>query len=275
MFDRLGEIILTNERYGSDAELPKVMTWFPKQEDFTPPPPMSETTFEKMERISAAIKVGRNEISDILYGGDTLAEEKVIRSLELKRDAAGLLKLFQDCEEDPITKSGEGQELLAKCRAGLIDYQANINTLDPLKFANDMKIENEFKSGLEKLLIPWINDAEKTTNNPLEKPTSFEHARELEMKCVKFAKEVRKANKLLGRIEEAAKRLSSNQTTAEMAVEAEKTRFRKIASIAATRVESMRDLLIRWEEMTVSTEKDKLDFQPLTMFLKCYAVYFS
>jgi len=30
---------------------------FPKQEDFTPPPPMSETTFEKMERISAAIKV--------------------------------------------------------------------------------------------------------------------------------------------------------------------------------------------------------------------------
>ena len=41
------------------------------------------------------IKVGRNEISDILYGGDTLAEEKVIRSLELKRDAAGLLKLFQ------------------------------------------------------------------------------------------------------------------------------------------------------------------------------------
>ena len=42
--------------------------------------------------------------------------------------------------------------------------------------------------GLEKLLIPWINDAEKTTNNPLEKPTSFEHARELEMKCVKFAK---------------------------------------------------------------------------------------
>ena len=42
--------------------------------------------------------------------------------------------------------------------------------------------------GLEQLLVPWINDAEKTTNNPLEKPTSFENARELEMKCVKFAK---------------------------------------------------------------------------------------
>ena len=29
----------------------------------------------------------------------------------------------QECEADPSTKSGEGSELLAKCRAGLIDYQ--------------------------------------------------------------------------------------------------------------------------------------------------------
>ena len=50
---------------------------------------------KSMDLTVILIKVGRNEISDILYGGDTLAEEKVIRSLELKRDAAGLLKLFQ------------------------------------------------------------------------------------------------------------------------------------------------------------------------------------
>ena len=50
---------------------------------------------KSMDLTVTLIKVGRNEISDILYGGDTLAEEKVIRSLELKRDAAGLLKLFQ------------------------------------------------------------------------------------------------------------------------------------------------------------------------------------
>ena len=50
---------------------------------------------KSMDLTVTLIKVGRNEISDILYRGDTLAEEKVIRSLELKRDAAGLLKLFQ------------------------------------------------------------------------------------------------------------------------------------------------------------------------------------
>ena len=52
-------------------------------------------------------------------------------------------------------------------------------------------------------------------------------------------------------------------------------RFKKVASVAASRVESMRDLLIRWEELTRSGEKDGLDFQPLTQFLKCYAIYFS
>ena len=52
-------------------------------------------------------------------------------------------------------------------------------------------------------------------------------------------------------------------------------RFKKVASVAASRVESMRDLLIRWEELTRSGEKDCLDFQPLTQFLKCYAIYFS
>ena len=33
---------------------------FPKQEDFVPPPPLDETSVEKMERISASIKVRRN-----------------------------------------------------------------------------------------------------------------------------------------------------------------------------------------------------------------------
>jgi len=274
MFDRLAEIIATGEKYESDADLPLVFTWFPKQEDFVPPPPLDETSVEKMERISASIKVGRNEVSDILYA-DIIAEEKVIRALELKREADMLKKLFQECESDASLKSGEGSEQLAKCRAGLIDYQANINTLDPIKFASDMKNENEFKSGLEKMLVPWIEEAEKTTSNPLEKPVTFDHARELEMKCVKFAKDVRRVNKLLAKVEESAKKLSFNKVTAEQLIEEQRTRFKKIASVAATRVESMRDLLIRWEEMNISTEKDKLDFQPLTMFLKCYAVYFS
>merc|ERR1711874_529690 len=137
---------------------------------------------------------------------------------------------------------------------GLVDYQANVNTMDVCKFASDMIIENQFRNGLHEQLAPWMDQGEITANNPLAKPTSFEDARETESKCVKFAKEVRRVNKLLGKVEESAK---------------------KVASVAASRVESMRDLLIRWEEMSNSGEKDCLDFQPLTQFLKCYAIYFA
>ena len=39
------------------------------------------------------------------------------------------------------------------------------------------------------------------------------------MECVKFAKEVRRANKLLAKVEESAKNLATGQTTAEQKIE--------------------------------------------------------
>ena len=153
---------------------------------------------------------------------------------------------------------------MAKCKAGLIDYQANVNTIKFEKFATDMKNEQEFLNGLQNQLVPWMNEAEIVANKALEKPTGFENAREIEKQCVMFAKDVRKANKLLGKIDEASKRLASYQTTAEQQIEEQvreisreriltlvlssilqRMRFKKIASVAASRVESMRDLLIR------------------------------
>ena len=109
---------------------------------------------------------------------------------------------LQECEADPETKKAEVGELLAKCRAGLVDYQANVNSLDLDKFALDMKNENEFLNGLQKQLVPWMDASEKGAAVPLEKPKGFEEARETEKKCVFFAKDVRKANKLLGKVEE-------------------------------------------------------------------------
>eukprot|EP00092_Neocalanus_flemingeri_P010301 GFUD01011098.1.p1 GENE.GFUD01011098.1~~GFUD01011098.1.p1 ORF type:complete len:283 (+),score=118.73 GFUD01011098.1:147-995(+) len=280
MFERLGEIYANNERYNcahdetDHDELPAIFWWFPKQEDFIPPPPTDETCLEKMERISSTIKLSRNEITEILYS-DISPEEKIIRTMEIIREADHIKQLFKECEADPEAKKKDVGELLAKCRAGLVDYQANVNSLDISKFAMDMKNENEFMNGLQQQLVPWMDEGEKVTGVTLEKPKSFEQARETEKQSVFFAKDVRKANKLLAKVEEAAKRLARYQTTAEGQIEEQRMRFKKIASVAASRVESMRDLLIRWEEMNNSVEKDALDFQPLTQFLKCYAIYFS
>jgi len=278
MFERLGEIVATGERYKSceddHDELPAIFWWFPKQEDFIPPPPTDETCTEKMERISLTIKASRNEITEILHT-DMIPEDKIIKSMELKREADAIAQLFRECELDPDSKKSEIAETLAKCKNGLIDYGANVNTMDILKFASEMGNEAEYKTGLNTILTPWMDSGLEKVNTPLAKPTTFEEARGTEKSCVLFAKEVRKVNKLMARVDECAKKLPSGQAAAEQQVEEQRLKFKKIASVAASRVESMRDLLIRWEEMTKSQEKDALDFQPLTMFLKCYAIYFS
>lgn len=262
------------EHFASDDECPEWMMWFPKQEDFVPPPPVDETFLEKLERLSAAVKVGRTEMNEILYG-ECSTEEKVIRALELKREVESLKRILGDCEAHPEAKVAANKEGLAKSRAGLTDFQANVNTMDPVKFAADIRNENEFKSGLNGLLAPWIEKAEGVTSNVLDKPTSFENAREIEKACVMFAKDVRKANKLLGKVEETAQKLAVNKVTAEQQIEQQRVRFKKIASVAAGRVEQMRDLLIRWEEMSRSEGEDSLDIEPLVMFLKCYSIYFQ
>ena len=125
----------------------------------------------------------------------------------------------QECEESEDACKPEIAELLAKCKAGLIDYQANVNTIDFVKFATDMKNEQEFLNGLNKQLKPWMDGAEVTANESLKKPGNFEEARDIESQCVKFAKEVRKANKLLGKIDEGKKLLARYQTTAEQQIE--------------------------------------------------------
>jgi len=199
-----------------------------------------------------------------------------IKSLGLLRSSKqsdGLTKLFKECECDPDSK--KNSELVSKCKTCLNEYTTNVNSMDPLKFASDMKNESEFTNGLKSELIPWIDNAEKWTEQGLEKPKSFDNAREIEKQCAMFAKDVRKANKTLAKIEELATTLENNKTTAQQQIEEQKIRFKKIASVAASRVESMRDLLIRWQDMITSEEKDTMDFQPLTMFLKCYAVYFQ
>lgn len=255
-------------------EVPALFWWFPNQDDFNPPPPADETAVEKMERISSTIKLSRTEITDIMYSSIS-PEDKIIRALEIKQESDLLLNLFKECEKDPDSKKGDAAEMFSKCKSGLADYTTNVKTMDPMKFANDMIAESEFYNGLNALLIPWIEDAEKITTNSLEKPTSFEHAQQVEKNCVLFAKDVRKANKMLAKIDELAKTLVNNKTTAEQRVEEQRVKFKNIASVAASRVESMRDLLIRWQDVVTSEDKDEMDFQPLTMFLKCYAVYFQ
>ena len=70
-----------------------------------------------------------------------------------------------------------------------------------------------------------MDNAEKITTDPLEKPTSFEHAQQVEKNCVAFAKDVRKANKMLAKVDELVKALVNNKTTVEQQIEEQVRNF--------------------------------------------------
>jgi len=247
MFERLGEIYANKEKFASEAEEPPVFLWFPRKSDYEyiPPALLNESVDHKIDRVIKLAKSARSELNQIC-GGDLEVEVQIITFFEL-RDALKEYKgILKECEGHPDSKVDAIQEKIAKAKHILDEVVTAVAETKTESFTVKIKIENEFKIGLQKNLIPWIDDLEKQSCKQLEKPENFEHAREIERSTVVFAKEVRKANKLLANLEGSIDTLPDKKLFATQQIQDQKQRFKNIATIAATRVETMRDLLINW-----------------------------
>lgn len=154
--------------------------------------------------------------------------------------------MLKECESNPASSENPVNESIAKAKHILEDLSNAISEIKTESFTEKMKIESEFNIGLSKNLIPWIDEMEKESLKQLEKPDNFEHAREIERNTVLFAKEVRRANKLLGGLEAMVEGLPDKKMWATQQLGEQKLRFKNIATVAATRVETMRDLLVNW-----------------------------
>ena len=158
--------------------------------------------------------------------------------------------------------------------------------------------------GMARNLIPWIDELEAVSLGQLEKPLNFEHAREMERNTVTFAKEVRKANKLMSKLEGSIENLPDKKMFANQQISDQKQRFKGrpvhqrhkcnvlwgmvykkadcklitwtgvqgIATVAATRVETMRELLVNWNffnecrgeaERLAETTRGMFNLEPL------------
>ena len=168
------------------------------------------------------------------------------RFYEVKDEVKEFIQMLQECESNPASSENPAKENIAKAKHILEDLNNAISEIKTESFTEKMKVENEFNIGLSKNLVPWIDDMEKESLKQLEKPDNFEHAREIERNTVLFAKEVRRANKLLGGLEAMVEGLPDKKMWASQQLGEQKLRFKNIATVAATRVETMRDLLVNW-----------------------------
>ena len=213
--------------------------------DYIPPNLVNESLEFKIERVVKLAKNARSELSQ-LNGVDIGLEEQIIRFFELRDEVSEYQGMLRDCEEDPQAKEESCQEKVGKAKHILDEIESAIRQTQTESFTEKLKVESEFNIGLKHNLIPWIDDLERDSLKQLAKPDNFEHARDIERETVLFAKEVRKANKLLQQLEGSIESLPDRKMFANQQIQEQKVRFKNIATIAATRVETMRDLLVNW-----------------------------
>lgn len=268
MFEKLGEIYANKEKFASEAEEPPVFLWFPRKSDYEyiPPALLNESADHKIDRVIKLAKSARSDLNQIC-SGDLEIEVQIIRFFELKDNLQDYKKILKSCEEHPDSKEDLIKEKVAKAKHILDEVVSAVADTKTESFTANIRIESEFKIGLQKNLIPWIDDLENQSLKQLEKPENFEHAREIERNTVVFAKEARKANKLLTNLEGSIDSLPDKKLFATQQVQDQKQRFRNIATIAATRVETMRDLLINWNFfIETKGEADRLSETTQKMF---------
>jgi len=244
MFERLGEIVQNNEFYASDEDVPAILMWEPPKSSLASRTDR-ETGQEMLDRIIEMVKVCRAELNSIIIG-DCSSEEKIIRTTTLTEDLHQLQRMFKECQTSPEASNPEMKEGMSRVNSSLEALNTDVGKLNIPAFVEEILHQYEFEVGLSSLLVPWLDAGERVANNPLEKPDNFDHGVEIEKACATFAKDVRKVNKLVTKLEACLEKLPVNKTTATSKIEAEKVRFKHIASVAIGRVESMRELLQKW-----------------------------
>jgi len=251
MFERLGEIIENNERYISDDELPEVFMWFPMQKNYIGPGLLNETSEQKTDRLIKLSKHVRSQLHRITSGLDATGEERLLEYLEMRDYIGELNSMLGECAKEPSPS-------FEKAKSGVTEITKTIQGISFENLVEEIFQDNQFRIGVDKVLRPWIADLEKDAFAVKNKPETFDEAREQERDAVIFAKEVRRANKLMTKLEEDAKQ-QSNKLFSSQLVEDQKIQFRHIAQAAATRVEQTRNLILRWDFfLEVKREADNL-----------------
>ena len=129
------------------------------------------------------------------------------------------MAFLRDCEgvEEGKDKVSVGKNILKEVT----------ETFEAIKLeesTGQMLVENQFNTGLTKNLVPWIDRLETESLRSLEKPENFAHAQEIERESVVFAKDVRKANKLLGNLTGMVDNLPSKKMFSNQLIDDQKLR---------------------------------------------------
>merc|ERR1712183_34589 len=184
--------------------------------------------------------VATKELEDIKNSSDKMApEDRVARTMDLQEDIAAKVEVIKKNAETELALLPQGEKVpqdaqdhkneLSRITKYIMDLQEKVKK-ECDAFSEDVKYWAEYKTGIKEF-TPWLNNAEKSSNDGLAKPTDLEQALALSAQVHSVEKACLDHLKVLEAADAAAKKMTTHKD-ADAEVETLKARYVKVKAMA-------------------------------------------
>merc|ERR1712212_882551 len=193
-----------------------------------------------LKSINDWMMLATKELEDIKNSSDKMApEDRVARTMDLQEDIAAKVEVIKKNAETELALLPQGEKVpqdaqdhkdeLSRITKYIMDLQEKVKK-ECDAFSEDVKYWAEYKTGIKEF-TPWLNNAEKSSNDGLAKPTNLEEALALSAQVHSVEKACLDHLKVLEAADAAAKKMTTHKD-ADAEVEALKARYVKVKAVA-------------------------------------------
>merc|ERR1739844_206684 len=193
-----------------------------------------------LKSINDWMMLATKELEDIKNSSDKMApEDRVARTMDLQEDIAAKFEIIKANTAAELELLPQGEKVpqdaqdhkneLNRITKYIMDLQEKVKK-ECDAFSEDVKYWAEYKTGIKEF-TPWLNNAEKSSNDGLAKPTNLEEAMALSAQVHSVEKACLDHLKVLEAADAAAKKMTTHKD-ADAEVEALKARYVKVKACA-------------------------------------------
>lgn len=227
---------------------------------------------DSLKSIDSWMVEATKELDDIKMSSDKLSpEDRVSRTMDLQEDIAAKYEIIERNVAQELELLPQGDKIpadaqefkdeLNRIKQYVVDLQDKCKK-ECNSYSEDVKYWAEYRTGIKEF-IPWIEEAEKASNEGLSKPTNLAESEALFAKSTVFDNNCLAHLKLLNAANAAALKMTSHKE-ADVEVAALKARYDKVKGVSDEWRAKIDTLVKEWQlldntvtELNAWVAKDK------------------